>query len=134
MAFIYLIVFVFIDYYDFDLASLTVFNSKLLLSFDEAIKKHDFKIFFQPKIDINTKQIYGAETLVRWMHPTLGMIYPEQFISLFEQDNKIIKLDNYIFENLCQIIARFKKNNIKVNKYSFNISIVHLNWLWLFFT
>lgn len=117
----------FIAYYDYDLASLTVFNSKLLLSFDEAIKKHDFKIFFQPKIDINTKQIYGAETLVRWMHPTLGMIYPEQFISLFEQDNKIIKLDNYIFENLCQIIARWKENNIKVMPVSFNISRVHLN-------
>lgn len=117
----------YIAYYDYELASLTNFNSKLLLSFDESIKKHDFKIFLQPKIDINTKQIYGAETLVRWMHPTLGMIYPEQFIALFEQDNKIIKLDNYIFENLCQIISGWKDNNIKVMPVSFNISRVHLN-------
>lgn len=53
------------------------------------LKNNEFEPFFQPKIDIKTGKVTGAEALARWRHPDLGIVAPSEFIDLFEQNNKI---------------------------------------------
>lgn len=67
-----------------------------------ALENHEFKVFVQPKYNLQTQEIVGGEALVRWQHPTKGMISPFDFISVFEQNGFITKLDMYILEAVCQ--------------------------------
>ncbi|MEG1799761.1 MAG: EAL domain-containing protein, partial [Synergistaceae bacterium] len=57
---------------------------------------------FQPKYNLKTEQLAGAEALVRWMHPKRGIMAPAQFIPLFEKNGFITDLDLYIWEECCK--------------------------------
>lgn len=71
-------------------------------SFDEAIEKNDFKIWYQPKYNPVTKKLVGAEALVRWLKPDGSLVPPGKFIPLFERNGKIRILDEYVFRQVCQ--------------------------------
>ncbi len=79
-------------------------QQELLNDAEKAFKNREFKVFLQPKFDIRTNKVIGAESLVRWSHPKRGLIYPKDFIPLFEQNMIITKLDEYIWEESCRLI------------------------------
>lgn len=88
--------------------------------FEESIKNHDFKIYFQPKV--SEKNVCQAEALVRWIHPQKGMIYPDMFIPIFERNGKIYKLDIYVFEEVCRIVSQWMEQGKEIMEVSVNIS------------
>ncbi len=63
----------------------------------EALEKREFQVYLQPKLELSTQTICGAEALVRWIHPVEGIIPPNEFIPLFETNGFIIQLDLYVF-------------------------------------
>ena len=65
-----------------------------------ALQNRDFQVYLQPKYRTESETIGGAEALVRWMGAE-GMIYPDEFISLFERNGFIIQLDLWVFEEVC---------------------------------
>ncbi len=64
----------------------------------DALKNNEFKIFLQPKISLLDGTITGAEALIRWEHPHLGLLSPIKFIPIFEKNGFIIKVDMFVFE------------------------------------
>ena len=66
--------------------------------------KNEFTFFLQPRYDLNTRRVVGAEALVRWNHPVLGVISPAVFIPVLENNGYITKLDQYIWEEVCKTI------------------------------
>ena len=78
-----------------------VLEQIILSDFKTALEHHDFQLYFQPKYNIASGKIIGAEALVRWDHPTAGFISPGKFIPVLEQYNLIQELDCYIWESLC---------------------------------
>ena len=78
--------------------------------FPEALKKKEFKVYYQPKFDVrpDTPVLTSAEALVRWIHPELGMISPGDFIPLFEENGVIQQLDNYVWEEAARQIRDWK--------------------------
>ncbi len=81
----------------------------------------------QPKIDIKSGKISGAESLVRWKNSEKGIIYPSDFIPLFEKSGFICKLDLYILEETCKLISKWIKEGKEVLRISVNVSRQHLN-------
>ena len=75
---------------------------------EEALTGRQFQIYLQPQIDLQTKKIVSAEALVRWIHPTKGLIPPFQFIPMFENNGFITRLDLYVWEEAIKTIARWK--------------------------
>ncbi len=67
-----------------------------------AFKNEEFKLYVQPKYNIENSEIIGGEALVRWVHPQKGMIFPDKFIPLFEKNGDIIKLDEYMLRKSCE--------------------------------
>ena len=65
-----------------------------------ALQNRDFQVYLQPKYRTESETIGGAEALVRWMGAE-GMIYPDEFISLFERNGFIIQLNLWVFEEVC---------------------------------
>ena len=68
----------------------------------DGLKRNEFVFFLQPRYELNTRKVIGAEALVRWNHPALGVISPAVFIPVLEGNGYITKLDQYIWEKVCQ--------------------------------
>ncbi len=71
------------------------------------LKDGKFVFFLQPCFELSTRKIVGAEALVRWDHDKLGMVSPAMFIPILESNGYITKLDQYIWERVCNTIRRW---------------------------
>lgn len=91
-----------------------------------AITEKQFLMYLQPKYSIAKNEIIGAEALVRWRHPKRGMIYPDQFIPVIEENGFIKKVDYYIWEKACRFIKKCENSGISSCPISVNVSRVHL--------
>lgn len=67
-----------------------------------ALKNNEFQVFYQPKYELATKCVAGAEALVRWENHELGMMSPASFIPLFERNGFITQLDMFVWETVCK--------------------------------
>lgn len=77
-------------------------EEKIESEMEEALRSGEFKVFIQPKWDISEDCIYGGEALVRWVKEDGSMVYPDQFIPVFERNGFIEKLDLYMLEEVCR--------------------------------
>ena len=85
------------------------------------IDKKEFIPFYQPKVDMTTGKIIGAEALARWMNAEQGMIMPEKFIDIAEETSKIIEIGKQITEKVLQDMMQWKKEGIEI-PVSINVS------------
>ena len=91
-------------------------------SMEEALEQLQFSVFYQPKHDVRTNSIGGAEALARWFHPEIGFVSPGLFIPIFERNGFITKLDRYVWEEACREIRRCQDLGLKVVPISVNAS------------
>ncbi|MBR5049900.1 MAG: EAL domain-containing protein [Desulfovibrio sp.] len=99
-----------IAFYDADLHKKELYEEQLIENFPRAISERQFKVFYQPKFDVwpDTPVLDSAEALVRWQHPTLGLISPGIFIPLFEENGLIQALDHYVWRTAAAQIKAWK--------------------------
>ncbi|WP_133014366.1 EAL domain-containing protein [Clostridium cuniculi] len=88
----------------------------------DSLNNNEFKLFLQPKVDSKTKKVIGAEALVRWIKDDGTMIYPNEFIPLFEENGFCEKLDLYMIEKACEKIRSWIDDGIKSIPISINQS------------
>lgn len=92
-----------------------------------AIGRNELIPYFQPIYNMITNSIDGAETLLRWKHPEMGMIAPADFIPLAEETNLIIPIGNWLIEEVCRTLADWmRKFPEKLEYISINISVKQL--------
>lgn len=111
-----------IAYYDDSMRDQMMEEQELINEMETALKREDFKIYFQPQYNYATGKMTGAEALVRWIHPEKGLISPGKFIPVFEQNGFISKLDEYIWEHVCMSIKKWMDNGFNLVPVSVNIS------------
>lgn len=99
-------------------------ESKIEHEMNIALDNKEFKVYYQPKIDTRTENLYGAEALVRWEHEG-RMVPPSEFIPLFEKNKFILRLDLYIFEQVCSDMKMWKEKYGKEPVISVNVSREH---------
>ncbi|MEG1994533.1 MAG: EAL domain-containing protein, partial [Oscillospiraceae bacterium] len=91
---------------------------------NEALKNGQFHVYLQPKFNLHTKEVSGAEALVRWNHPRKGLVPPDDFIPVFEKNGFIQKLDEYVWEKCCQYIRSWLDRGVVPYPISVNMSRV----------
>lgn len=112
-------------YFNEDMVNEMVAEKETLSMFEDAIKKEQFLVYYQPKVDMPTGKLCGAEALVRWVKE--GRIVPPiSFIPILEKDGSITDLDFYVFDHVCSDIERWTKEGKEVVKISSNFSKLHL--------
>lgn len=89
---------------------------------DEALEKHYYEVYLQPKVKNNASGWTDAEALVRCNHPEKGLIMPNAFIPILEKTRLITKLDWYVWEETCKILRRFEDNGYGKLSVSVNVS------------
>lgn len=75
----------------------------------EALRRGQFCLNFQPKVDMQTQRIIGLEALVRWQHPELGLVSPVEFISIAEETGFIVPLGNWVFAEACRSMKKLRE-------------------------
>ncbi len=113
-------------YYMFDdaLEESLIQEENIENSMEDALKNKEFKIIYQPKFSTTDETVVGAESLVRW-HKDNTVIMPNNFIPLFEKNKFILKLDLYIFEQVCKDLAYWKEKFNANLRVSVNVSKEH---------
>ena len=91
-------------------------------SIQKAANNNEFSLVYQPIVDLKTNEIYSIEALIRWNHPTLGPIYPDEFIIVAEQYNKIHIITEWVINKVCQKIKHWREQSIDLVPASINIS------------
>lgn len=91
-----------------------------------SLEKGYFKVYFQPKVDIVTNEIIGAEALVRLVDKDNNLISPGRFIPLAEENGLIVEIDKYVYEETFRLIKKWQEAGKKVPLISVNVSRLHL--------
>lgn len=74
---------------------------------EPAIAQGEFQVFYQPKVDMSTREIIGAEALIRWNHSKLGFLSPAEFLPIIEQSGLITEVDFFVLEQACKLIQKW---------------------------
>ena len=117
-----------VAFYTEEMHQKEIFDAQLVDDFYPALMQKQFKVYYQPKYDISQRRpfIASAEALVRWQHPTLGLIMPGSFIPLFEENGLIPQLDRFVWRETAAQIARWKRQFGFAIPVSVNISRVDI--------
>jgi len=92
-----------------------------------AIERDEFIIYYQPRIDIRTGELCSMESLIRWQHPTRGLIQPLEFISIAEDSDLVLDIGEIVIEKVCAQLAIWKKENHRSIPVSVNVSPRQIN-------
>ena len=109
----------FYDEIDYDTI---VENKNLENGFEKALADKKFEVWYQPKFNSHTGKIVGSEALIRWRADDGSLISPGRFIPLFEKNGNIIRLDEYVFREVCRQQKEWQEEGIQILPVSVNIS------------
>ena len=87
-----------------------------------ALGRNEFLLHYQPRIDVTTGKILGAEALLRWQHPVKGMILPEQFITIAEETGLILKIGEWVLLTACKQQKQWSENGVGFKRIGVNLS------------
>ncbi len=109
-------------YFTEGMQKMLLHDQKIISNMENALENTQFCLYFQPIYEYETHRIVSAEALVRWVLPDKRVILPDEFISLFEQNGFVVKLDNYVWEEACKHLRKWIDEGNKVVPVSVNIS------------
>ncbi|MGI6706515.1 MAG: EAL domain-containing protein [Clostridia bacterium] len=90
----------------------------------KAIEKNEIRVYFQPEVDLRTNEIVAVEALIRWEHPTWGLVSPGEFISIAEESGFIINLGSWMLRKVCQVYKGWLDDGLPAIKVSINYSSI----------
>ncbi len=94
----------------------------------QALQQKQFRLFYQPKVNMHTGEVIGAEALIRWMHPEKGMVAPALFLPAIEQHSLGVELGYWVIEEALRQLADWQHQGMAM-PVSVNISAYHLQQL-----
>lgn len=92
----------------------------------KAIELNQFSLFYQPKFHLESKEIVGTEALVRWFHPTLGLVSPIEFIPLAEETGMIVEIGKWVLKEAVRQNKKWQDNGLRHVSVAVNISVRQL--------
>jgi diguanylate cyclase len=95
---------------------------KIVGDFPQALTADELRLYFQPKLDLRTREIYGVEALVRWQHPQLGLLPPAEFVDAIEQAGSIAHLTRWVLKAAVARCAAWRDQGVDLGV-AVNISV-----------
>lgn len=92
-----------------------------------ALHKGEFEVYYQPIVKVENQEVVAAEALIRWKHPQYGLIPPDVFIALMEKTGFIVKLGQFILDEVLKQQKRWELFKFKQIEVSINVSMVEIN-------
>lgn len=111
-----------VSYFSSAMYERIVEDKKLENRMETALENHEFKVYLQPKVQVEDNRVCEAEALVRWEEPSRGLLSPGVFIPLFEKNGFLEKLDMYMIDEVCQLLKKWQKSGHSNIRVSVNVS------------
>ncbi|MBR5883089.1 MAG: EAL domain-containing protein [Mailhella sp.] len=115
-----------IQFYDESVQEQRRRDADILNSFGQSLENGDFEVWLQPKVNIRTNMVSGAEALVRWNHPELGFLAPGAFLPVLESNGRVGQLDLWVFRQVCRILSRWDREGREIVPIAVNLSRTQL--------
>lgn len=112
------------SYYYEDLNRISIDKYHLLKNMREALSTHQFEVWYQPKVSLQSEQLIGCEALIRWPQQKGGFISPDEFIPLAESSGLIVGIGEWVLEQACQACADWRAAGFSHLKVAVNVSYV----------
>ncbi|HVI51466.1 MAG TPA: EAL domain-containing protein [Candidatus Sulfotelmatobacter sp.] len=109
-------------FFDAKLDGETVERLKLEAALRHALDKGEFQLYYQPKIDLATNAVSGAEALIRWNSPERGLVMPDRFIPLAEETGLILPIGDWVLGEACRQIAEWRDRGLPLIRVAVNVS------------
>jgi diguanylate cyclase (GGDEF)-like protein/PAS domain S-box-containing protein len=99
-------------------------NERLILEGEvrHATERHEFVVYYQPQIDLGSRQLIGAEALIRWQHPQRGLLAPREFLQAASDTGMIRTIDEWVLRTVCRQSRAWQQRGLAVPRVSINIS------------
>jgi diguanylate cyclase (GGDEF)-like protein/PAS domain S-box-containing protein len=110
------------QYFTRDMNERAIQRVQMEAALRQALEREEFRLFYQPKVDLVTGKICGFEALLRWQHPDKGMILPGDFIPMLEETGLIVQAGEWVLRTACAQIKAWQKAALKVPTVSVNLS------------
>lgn len=91
-------------------------------AFRKALEQEEFVLYYQPKISLLDNSITGAEALIRWKHPEMGLVSPAEFIPLAESTGLIVPMTDWVIMEACRQIGEWHRNDFQLESVAINIT------------
>ncbi|WP_137167206.1 putative bifunctional diguanylate cyclase/phosphodiesterase [Salinimonas lutimaris] len=91
-----------------------------------AIVRGEFELFYQPQINLFSNQISGVEALLRWHHPTRGLLSPVEFIDIANETGLIVDIGRWVLQKACNQLAFWQQSHVAINRVAINIAGMQL--------
>jgi len=108
--------------YSADLGESVVERFEIEKGLREGLRNNEFHLYYQPKIAFNSGKLLGVEALIRWHHPTLGVLGPDRFIPVAESSNFIIALGKWVIEQACRQASTWQRAGLPHFSIAVNLS------------
>lgn len=92
-----------------------------------AIKNRELELYYQPLVEISSKNVVGAEALLRWNHPAMGLVMPDEIITIAEESGLIVAIGEWVIREACGQFVRMKHDSIRGNflqRIAVNVSVL----------
>jgi EAL domain-containing protein (putative c-di-GMP-specific phosphodiesterase class I) len=93
----------------------------------QAIDQEEFVVYYQPQIDVDSNTMIGMEALVRWQHPSMGLVSPAKFIPLAEDTGLIVEIDRIVMKQAMQQVVQWYSEGYNPGKLSLNLAVKQLD-------
>ncbi|WP_417797476.1 EAL and GGDEF domain-containing protein [Terasakiella pusilla] len=88
----------------------------------KALDRDEFELYYQPKVDLTSGKIYGAEALIRWVIPDMGLIGPDKFIPIAEETGLIVPIGDWVFKTACAQLKKWQDAGLAIENVAVNLS------------
>lgn len=115
-----------IQFYNTEMTEFALAQMELKSSLRQAIDNKEFIIYYQPQINLSNNKIVGIEALVRWQHPTKGILTPKKFIALAEETGMILEIDQWVIQTAMKQVLQWHDDGLNPGVLALNISMKQL--------
>lgn len=111
-----------VQFFDESLKSFSRRRLEMEHELRKALSNHELEVYYQPKLDLKQNRITSCEALIRWIHPTLGIISPEEFVNIAEENGLISDLGEFVLAMACEQTQRWAEQGFGKLHVSVNLS------------
>ncbi|MUG71475.1 EAL domain-containing protein [Paenibacillus validus] len=117
------------NYYHPDMNKRSLHRLNMEINLRKALERGEFRVFYQPIVNLKNGTVFGMESLVRWIHPEWGMISPGEFIPLAEETGLIVPIGNWVLKQACVQNKEWQRQGYAPLVVSVNISAIQFHQL-----
>ncbi len=92
-----------------------------------ALERHEFELYFQPQVSADLSTLVGAEALIRWNHPTRGLLLPGEFLPVLEQQRLMLPIGQWVLRQAVRLAARWQAQGLSVGPVAVNLSTLQFH-------